>query len=108
MRRRIGSILSLRLLVIIEASLVGLFFIQALRFVIGMIYARVASASLYPALNPALIDPNMPGLVSPETVSGELSFLVYVLVLPLITLVAGKFRWLLIAAAAITAVGRYL
>lgn len=109
MRRRLSSFLSLPLPILytIEATLIGLFFIQALRFLIGSLYARIASASLYPALNPNLINRALPGLVEPATVNNELTFLVYVLVLPLLTLIVGRFRWLLVVATAITAVGRY-
>lgn len=110
MRRRIRSILSfpLPLVYTLEAVLVGLFWLQALRFLIGSLYARIASASLFPALNPNLIDRSLPGLVEPATVNNELSLLVYILILPLLTLVAGRFRWLFILAVAVTAVGRYL
>lgn len=93
---------------LIEAGLIGIFFIQALRFLIGSLYARIASAAQYPALDPALIDPTLPGLVDPATISSEISFLVYALALSLITVIAGRFRWLLVAAVALTAAGRTL
>mgnify|MGYP002713106855 CR=1 FL=1 len=99
---------NLSVLYTVEATLITLFFVQALRFMIGAVYARVGSASLYPALNPSLIDPNLPGLVEPSTVSGELAFMAYMLFLPLIALFFGRFHWLLFPAAVMTAVGRYL
>lgn len=110
MRRRLGTLLQLKLstLFVIEAALIGVFFVQALRFLIGMLYARVGSASLYPALDPSLIDPNLPGLVTPGTVSGEISFLVYMAALPLLTALIGRVRWLLFLSALIAAGGRYL
>ncbi|GAB4315075.1 MAG: hypothetical protein Kow00117_07130 [Phototrophicales bacterium] len=92
----------------IEATLVMLFFIQALRFIVGAIYAHVGSASLYPALNPNLIDPNLPGLVEPSTVSSELALIGYMLLLPLVALFMGRIHWLLFPAATIAAIGRYM
>lgn len=92
----------------IEAALVGLFAIQALRFLVGTLYARVGSASLYPLLDPTRVDPNLPGLVEPATVNGELTFLAYMLALPLLTLFIGRWRLLIVIAVALTAVGRYL
>jgi endonuclease/exonuclease/phosphatase family metal-dependent hydrolase len=91
----------------LEAILIGLFFIQGLRFLIGQLYARLASAITYPALDPALIDPSLPGLVDPETVTTELSVLAYMMALPLLALLLGRFRPLLFVAAVLTAVGRY-
>jgi endonuclease/exonuclease/phosphatase family metal-dependent hydrolase len=110
MLSRLRSLSPLRLpaLIVLEAALIGLFFIQALRFLIGAVYARIASASLYPALDPNLIDPNLPGLVEPAVVSAELSLLVFMIALPLLTLIAGRLRWLLLVAVVITAGGRYL
>ncbi|NOG49655.1 MAG: hypothetical protein HND48_09585 [Chloroflexi bacterium] len=57
-----------RLRSILEAGLVGLFFVQALRATVGFVYSRTASASIFPALDPAAVDPNLPGLVSPAVV----------------------------------------
>ncbi|MEQ8674375.1 MAG: endonuclease/exonuclease/phosphatase family protein [Aggregatilineales bacterium] len=110
MRRRLGTLLQLKLstLFVIEAALIGTFFVQALRFLIGTLYARIGSASLYPALDPSLIDPNLVGLVTPGTVSGEISFLVYMAALPLITALIGRVRWLVFLSAIIAAGGRYL
>ncbi len=92
----------------VEAVLIGVFFIQALRFLIGMIYSRVGGLSVIVALDPAAIPAGMPGVVQPATVSSELSFLVYMLALPLLGLIFGRWRWLLIVAAALTAAGRAL
>ncbi len=92
----------------IEAALVGLFFVQALRFLIGTVYAHAGSASLYPLLDLARVDPNLPGLVEPSTVNGELTFLAYMLALPLLILFIGRVRLLIVIAVALAAVGRYL
>ncbi|HRL12686.1 MAG TPA: hypothetical protein PKX07_12450, partial [Aggregatilineales bacterium] len=56
-----------RLRFVAEALLVLLFMVQAIRYLVSALYARVASASVYPAIDPALLDPTnpLPGLVSP-------------------------------------------
>lgn len=87
-----------RLRSILEAGLVGLFFVQALRAAIGFVYSRTASASIYPALSPAAVDPSLPGLVSPSTVQSELIVLVIACVLPLLTVGLGRWRSTLLLA----------
>jgi endonuclease/exonuclease/phosphatase (EEP) superfamily protein YafD len=82
---------------IIEAGLIGLFFVQALRFLIGMLYSHVASiASLSEAA------------ITPDELTGEITLLVYMLALPLLTLVLGRVRPVLVIAAGLVAVGRAL
>jgi endonuclease/exonuclease/phosphatase family metal-dependent hydrolase len=92
----------------IEAALIGLFFVQALRFLIGTLYSHVASASIFPAIDPTLVDPNIPGLLEPAIVSAELTLLVYMLALPLLTLFLGRVRIVLLIAAIGAAVARAL
>lgn len=111
MRNRLSSLIPFNALstyFLIEATTIGVFFIQALRFLIGSLYARVGSAAQYDALDPALIDPNALGLVETSTISNEISLLVYLLALPLIALIIGRFNGLLFLGAIMTAVGRYL
>lgn len=93
---------------ILEAGLIGVFFIQALRLLIGLLYSRVASASLVSVLAPSSIDLALPGIVDPATISGELSFLVYMIALPLLTIPLGRFRSLLTLGVIIAAGGRLL
>lgn len=92
-------------LALIEAGLIGLFFIQAVRFLIGMLYSRVAGASVAAAVDPALLPANT---IDPAVVSSEVSFVVYALALPLLTLLLGRARVMLVVAAVIVAVGRAL
>ena len=111
MRSRLMSLIPLRsqsFYITIEATLIGVFFVQALRYLIGSLYARIGSASQYNALDPSLINPDLPGLITPSTISNEISLLVYLLALPLLVLIIGRFRWLLVLGAVITAIGRYL
>ena len=81
----------LHFLTILEAGFTGLFFVQAVRFLIGMLYSRVAGASAVPALQAAQIPITGPA-VDPALVNTEITFLLYMIALPLITLILGRFR----------------
>lgn len=101
-------LLRLQHLMTLEAALVGVFFVQALRLLIGLLYSRVASAGLVSTLDPASIEPGIAGVVTSATVSSEISFLVYMLALPLLAVILGRVKWLIVVAAIIAAVGRAL
>lgn len=77
---------------VLEAGLVGLFLVQALRAAIALIYGRVASASIYPAIDLTLVDPSTAGLIAPAVIRGELLVLAAGLALPLLTLFVGRWR----------------
>lgn len=106
MRNRLR--LRLRHLQIIEAGLIGLLFIGATRFLIGMIYSRFGGASVVLSLDLTALPNDVPGIVDINNLSSEISFLVYMLALPLLTLILGRFRWITIIAVALIAVGRVL
>lgn len=93
---------------ILEAALVGVFFVSALRFLIGMIYSRIGGASSTMGIDPTILPVNIPGIVDVGVVQNEVSFLIYMLALPLLTLLFGRVRWLILAAAALAATGRVL
>lgn len=93
---------------VLEAGLIGIFFVQALRLLIGLVYSRVASAELVTALDPAAIASGLPGVVEPAEVTSEITFLVYMLALPLLTLFLGRVRWLILLAVILAAGGRAL
>ena len=93
---------------VLEAGLIGIFFVQALRLLIGLVYSRVASAELVTALDPATITASLPGVVEPAEVTSEMTFLVYMLALPLLTLFLGRMRWLILLAVILAAGGRAL
>ncbi|NDJ59666.1 MAG: hypothetical protein GYB67_00995 [Chloroflexi bacterium] len=95
-------------LALIEAALIGLFFVQATRFLIGMLYSRVAGAAALLALDPAALPADLPGVVDPVVVGDEITFAVYMLALPLFAVLLGHLRSLLVIAAVITAAGRAL
>ncbi|MFQ3567584.1 MAG: endonuclease/exonuclease/phosphatase family protein [Aggregatilineales bacterium] len=94
-------------LMLLEATLIGLFFVQALRFAVGMAYSRVAGASIALALEAMDVTPIAQTAPDPAVVSNEITFLLSMLALPLITLLLGGLRPLIIVAALITAAGRW-
>ncbi len=100
--------LRLRQLHIIEAGLIGVFFVQALRLLIGLIYSQTASSELVSVLDPATINADLPGIVTPADVTSGLTFLLYMLLVPLLTLFLGRVRWLFILAVLMAAAGRAL
>lgn len=110
LRRLIDLLLHPRMdfLMILEAAAFGLFWTQALRFLIGSLYSRVASASVVAALDPGLIAPATPGLVQPAILSGEITFLIYMVALPVLVSLIGRFRWLVLLSALGVAAGRAL
>jgi len=98
-----------QIVAVIEAGLVGLFFIQSIRFLISMVYSRIAGASAVTALNLSgiSIDSTAP-IPDPVLVSSEVTFLIYMLALPLLTLILGRIRPLIVVAVILVAVGRIL
>jgi endonuclease/exonuclease/phosphatase (EEP) superfamily protein YafD len=97
----------LHFLTIVEAGIIGLFFIQAIRFLIGMLYSRFAGSSAVLVLQAAQTPITGPS-VDPALVNTEMTFLLYMLALPLITLILGRFRIITVLAAVGVAVGRLL
>jgi endonuclease/exonuclease/phosphatase family metal-dependent hydrolase len=93
-------------LVILEAGLLGLFFVQALRYLIGALYSRVASAALVLAYPAGSYDTSLPGIVDPNIVSSEIIMLGTVFALPLLALVLGRLRFMPLIAAALVIIGR--
>lgn len=93
---------------ILEAGLVGLFFVQAARFLIAMIYSRVAGASAVSALlaSGAILPDPLP--VDPAVVTREMSALGYLLALPLIAVFFGHWRIMPLIAAGLVIAGRLL
>jgi endonuclease/exonuclease/phosphatase family metal-dependent hydrolase len=96
------------LLYSLEAAVVGWFFISALRFFIGMVYSRAGAASILLGVPPEAIPPGTPGVLDLNGVADEFSFIAYMLALPLLTVILGRFRVLLLVGVALTAIGRVL
>lgn len=102
------AIYSQRLLA--EGVLVGLFFVQALRYLSGAVYARIGSASIYPAIDLSLLDPAVPvpGLLPAAAVQSEITFLLAACLLPLLALIFGRTRILGLLAVILAAMGRLI
>ncbi len=93
---------------VIEAALLGLFFVQSLRFLIGMLYTRTAGASLVTALTAIGIQPLADSAPTPAQVNSEIAFTIAMLALPLLALVLIRFRALILVPVALMVVGRAL
>jgi endonuclease/exonuclease/phosphatase family metal-dependent hydrolase len=94
----------------LEAALVTLFWIQSLRFLVGNLYSRVASAAYASLFQPEAISQlaDLPGFVTGGTVQREVALTAYMLALPLVLLVFGRLRVLTIVAVLLTGIGRTL
>lgn len=90
----------------LEAGIVGLFLVQAVRFVYATLYARASSADLAGrTTNPAaLLD--APGVVDSATVRTEIVTLGILLLLPLLALLISRWRASFPLAVLLVALGR--
>ena len=95
-------------LMLVEATLLGLFFVQALRFLIGMLYTRTAGASLAAALNAIGIQPLLDSAPSQAQVNAEIAFTIGAMALPLLALVLVRFRSFILLPIGLMVVGRAL
>lgn len=101
-------------LLTLESTIIVLFFIQALRFAIGTYYSRIASASLVSTIMQRVTPEALaqistqPGYIDPNIVVQETAFLIYILALPLLALLIGRFRFFMIVATILTATARTL
>lgn len=94
---------SLRL---IEASIVGWFFVQAMRFVYATLYARASSADLVERVADRVVLSGVTGVVDLQTVRSELIAAAATLLLPLLAVFIGRWRWSLLLAVLLVALGR--
>lgn len=95
-------------LMVIEAALLGLFFVQSLRYLIGMLYTRTAGASHVTALAAIGITPAAGSAPEPDQVYAEITFTIAIFALPLLALVLIRFRALILMPVALMIVGRVL
>jgi len=93
-------------LTVLEATLAGLFFIQALRFLVGAVYSRVAGIAAAAAADLTNAG-GLPGLVPAATFNSELTILALALLLPLVALLLGRWRPLFTLAALALAGARF-
>lgn len=85
-------------LVYIEAGFIGLFLIQALRFLVGMSYSRMAGVLAVAALPAGTVDVTASEAINPAVVSQEIGLFGLVLALPLLTLIFGRIRFAFVVA----------
>lgn len=104
MTRRIQWVVSA--LTLLEVGLIGVFFVQALRFTIGALYGSVAGVSAAFAVDPALIPPEL--LPDSALLNDELALAACVALLPILFLILGRIRLLSLVAALVAAGARAL
>ncbi len=93
---------------ILETLLIGLFFVQSIRFLIGSVYSRLGAVSVAAGLDPASLPTEVPGIIDLNTVTSELALLAVLLLLPLLALVFSRIRAMMVVAAALAAAGRII
>lgn len=91
---------------LIEAALVGLFFVQAIRFLYGTMYAHLSSVALVNVTANPLTLSGQPGVVDPIDVQVELLVLGGALFAPLLSILLGRLWFGATVAAILVAVGR--
>ena len=89
---------------IVEAAAVGWFFIQALRYLFGTLYAHVSSADIVLRLGDP--GPAVPGAVLPVDAQAEVVFVAIALLLPLLAFVLARRPAAFVITVAAVAVGR--
>jgi len=111
MRRLFRAIFTFRKeqFMLIEAVLVSIFFVQALRYAMGALYSRIAGASVVTLVGGTeSLLPGLNGVVEPSLVQTEIMLLGFVIGLPLLSILVGRLRWFFVVAVLITVVGRTL
>ncbi|MCA9913749.1 MAG: hypothetical protein KC496_10390, partial [Anaerolineae bacterium] len=98
----------MQLLSLLETGILGLFFVQSLRMLIGYLYSRTASAALVTAYPQGSIPETIAGIVSPQAISNEIIWLGLMIALPVLALVIGRWKFSFIPAVALLAIGRAL
>jgi endonuclease/exonuclease/phosphatase family metal-dependent hydrolase len=89
-----------------EAALVGLFFVQAVRFAYATLYAHVASASLVNLTADPSTLTGVPGVVDPQLVQTELIVAGVILLLPLLAVIFQRLWFGPALIAIVVAAGR--
>lgn len=92
----------------LEASVIGLFLIQSIRFLYGTLYAHVSSADLTGRVFDQSLLVNLPGYITPADSNRELFAVALALLSPLLALVFARLRWSIALSVSLAAVGRAL
>src|SRR5262245_27810325 len=91
---------------LLEADFVGIFFVQAIRFLYMTLYAHVSSASQISAVQNLNTIAGQPGIVYPADVQTELIVAGIAIVVPLLAVIFGRLWFGAALAAIAVAVGR--
>src|SRR5688572_1421337 len=96
------------LLHLLEAGLMGLFFVSAMRMLIGDLFAHVQSATLAQSYTMRGIEfaADTSGVMQPNVVSNEIILLGVMVALPVLMLLLGRVRFMFLIAVGLTAFGR--
>ena len=89
-----------------EAALVGLFFVQAIRFVYGTLYAHASSARILTVTANQAAVASLPGVVSLTDVQTELLIAIVALFVPLLAFIFGRLWFGPALVAIVVAAGR--
>ncbi len=90
----------------VEAGVVGLFLVQAVRFLYATLYARASSADLVQRVPASVPLSGIPGVVERATVQGEVLTLIMLMLLPLLALIIHRWEISLPFAVLLVALGR--
>ncbi|MDZ4763825.1 MAG: endonuclease/exonuclease/phosphatase family protein [Chloroflexota bacterium] len=96
------------LFTLVEAGVIGLFFIQSLRFAIGMLYGQVAGVSAAFTVDPTALTSGLATIPDVLRLNNTLALAGYMALLPLLTLLFGRIRLVTLIAAGMVIVGRAL
>ncbi len=92
----------------IEAGIMGLFLIQAIRFLYGTVYSHVSSADLTRRLIDQSALVNLPGYIEYADARREVYAILIALLSPLLALLLARTRWSIPLAVSLGVVGRML
>jgi endonuclease/exonuclease/phosphatase family metal-dependent hydrolase len=93
---------------ILEATIVGFFLIQSIRFLYASMFARASSADLVRRLADRSTIADLPGVVDPAAVQTEIIAVAAVFLAPLLALIIARTRWSIPLAVGVTVVARYM
>lgn len=92
----------------IEAGLIGLLLIQAIRFLYGTLFANVNSADLVRRVADPTALMDMPGYIEPADVERQFLAVGIALLTPLLAIILGRTLWSVPLAVAVAVVGRVM
>ncbi len=92
----------------LEALIMGVFFVQSVRYLYAALFADVSSADLVRRVADRDAIADLPGVVDPATVQGEIILVGAIFLTPLLAHVLVFTRWSLPLTVALAVVARYL